>query len=150
MRLLASTDFALRVLMHLATLPSDQPVSVEALSRELGGLSRHHLHKIVQDLAGRGLVRTQRGAAGGGMLGKPPGEIRVGPLIRALEGDQPIVECFRPDHGCCTLNAGCRLRGFLRDAREQFYRALDGQTVADCLPSSTGRPAADQPVAAGA
>jgi Rrf2 family transcriptional regulator, nitric oxide-sensitive transcriptional repressor len=145
MRLLASTDFALRILMRLATEPADHPLSVEALSRELGGLSRHHLHKIVQDLAALGVVRTQRGAAGGVTLAKAPDEIRVGPLVRALEGDQPIVECFRADHGCCTLSAGCRLRGFLRDAREQFYGALDRQTVADCLPATPA-----QPVVAGA
>ena len=39
MRLLASTDFALRVLMLLARRPAEQPVSVETLARELGGLA---------------------------------------------------------------------------------------------------------------
>ena len=38
MRLLASTDFALRVLMRLAAEPADAHMSVEALARELGGL----------------------------------------------------------------------------------------------------------------
>ncbi len=133
MRLLSSTDFALRVLMLLATVPPDRPLSVEALSRELGGLSRNHLHKIVQDLAALGILRTVRGAGGGVKLAVAPEEIRVGTLIRQLEGDQPVVECFRADGGCCTLTQRCRLRGFIRDAREAFYRSLDAHTVADCL-----------------
>ncbi|MEJ1975974.1 MAG: Rrf2 family transcriptional regulator [Acetobacteraceae bacterium] len=132
MRLLSSTDFALRVLMLLAA-PLGRQLSVEALARELGGLSRNHLHKIVQDLAALGIVRTVRGAGGGVRLAVAPEAIRVGALVRQLEGDQPIVECYRADHGCCTLLAGCRLRGFLHDAREDFYRSLDGHTVADCL-----------------
>ena len=135
MRLLASTDFALRVLMRLAAEPTAKPMSVEALARDLGGLSRNHLHKIVQDLAALGAVRTVRGAGGGVLLAAPPEALGVGALIRRLEGDQPIVECFRADAGTCTLSPGCRLRGFLRDAREDFYRRLDGQTVADCLPA---------------
>ena len=142
MRLLASTDFALRVLMRLAAEPTAKPMSVEALARDLGGLSRNHLHKIVQDLAALGAVRTVRGAGGGVLLAVPPEELGVGALIRRLEGDQPIVECFRADAGNCSLSPGCRLRGFLRDAREEFYRRLDGHTVADCLEPPRARPAA--------
>ena len=54
MRLLASTDFALRVLMRLAATPAAH-VSTDALARELA-MSRNHLHKIVQYLAEAGLV----------------------------------------------------------------------------------------------
>ena len=136
MRLLSSTDFALRLLMHLAAAPPGQRRSVEELSRALGGLSRNHLHKIVQDLVALGVVRTLRGAGGGVTLAVAPEAIRVGSLIRALEGDQPIVECFRDDGGCCTLlSAGCQLRGFLGEAKAVFYRSLDEKTLADCLPA---------------
>ena len=148
MRLLASTDIALRVLMRLAAGPPDrerpeQMFNVETLSRELGGLSRNHLHKIVQDLAALGVVRTVRGAGGGVVLAMSPDRIRVGTLIRQLEGDQPMVECFRADGGGCTLSAGCRLRGFLDSAREDFYRSLDARTVADCLPTALSAAATD-------
>ncbi len=133
MKLLASTDFALRALMALASEPSDRPLSVDALAQKLGGLSRNHLHKIVQELASLGLVRTVRGAGGGVTLAIALSEIKVGTLVRQLEGDQPVVECFRADGGCCTLVAGCRLRGFIRTAREDFYRSLDGHTLAECF-----------------
>ncbi len=140
MRLLASTDFALRVLMLLAGRPAAEPLSVEMLSRELGNLSRHHLHKIVQDLAALGMVRTVRGAGGGVVLAAAPADIRIGSLVRQLEGDQPVVECFRDDGGCCTLTAGCGLRRFIRDARDNFYRDLDRHSLADCLPRAAAMP----------
>ena len=133
MRLLASTDFALRVLMALGQRPAEETVNVETLAQSLGGLSRNHLHKIVQDLAALGIVRTIRGAGGGVTLAKAPRAVRIGALVRALELDQPLVECFRADHGCCTLDPGCRLRPMLRKARERFYETLDDYTLADCL-----------------
>ncbi len=119
--------------MLLAAHPSAGPVKVEALAQELGGLSRDHLHKIVQGLVALGVVRTLRGAGGGVTLASDPRQIRIGALIRQLEGSQPVVECFRADGGCCTLKAQCRLRGFIGNAREDFYRNLDAHTLADCL-----------------
>jgi Rrf2 family nitric oxide-sensitive transcriptional repressor len=133
MRLLASTDFALRVLMLLAGAPVGTRMSVETLARELGGLSRNHLHKIVQDLADYGVAVTTRGAGGGVALAVAPDKIRLGKLIRHLESDQPIVECFREEGCACTLMPDCRLRGMLSEASDGFYTSLDKQTLADCL-----------------
>ena len=130
MRLLASTDIALRVLMLLGRRESGQNVNVEQIANQLGGLSRNHLHKIVQDLAALGILRTVRG--GGVSLAKPLADVRLGALVRALETDQAIVECFREDGGCCVLDSGCRLRAMLRKARECFYESLDQHTLADC------------------
>ncbi len=133
MRLLASTDYALRMLIALGQSGSEETINVGTLATSLGELSRNHLHKIVQDLAALGIVRTIRGAGGGVVLAKDAREIRIGAVIRALEQDQAIVECFRADHGCCTLDPGCRLRPMLRKARESFYASLDAYTLADCL-----------------
>jgi Rrf2 family nitric oxide-sensitive transcriptional repressor len=133
MRLLASTDVALRVLMLLGRQPRGAQMNVETIALQLGDLSRNHLHKIVQDLAALGILRTIRGAGGGVMLAASLEDVRLGELIRSLESDQALVECFRADGGCCVLEKGCKLRGMLRDARESFYQSLDQHTLADCV-----------------
>ena len=135
MRLLTSTDFALRVLMRLSATP-DAHVSTDTLARQLV-ISRNHLHKIVQYLAEAGLVRTIRGARGGVMLARPAGEIKVGEVIRSHEQDQALVECFRADGGACNLLPRCRLRGMLDAAKNAFYQHLDRYTLADCLAGSS-------------
>jgi Rrf2 family nitric oxide-sensitive transcriptional repressor len=145
MRLLASTDIALRALMLLGRAASGQPVSVEALARALGGLSRNHLHKIVQDLTAQGVTRTVRGAGGGVLLALPAGQIRIGTLVRRLEEDQAVVECFRPEGCACTLVPSCRLRGMLAAAQSRFYESLDEYTLADCLPGGGGASTAIAP-----
>lgn len=131
MRLLTSTDLALRVLMRLAAAPDDH-VNTDVLARELA-ISRHHLHKIVQYLTEVGLARTIRGARGGVVLAQSANKIRVGEFIRGHEQDQALVECFRSDGGACTLLPRCRLRGMLGAAKDAFYQHLDQYTLADCL-----------------
>ena len=131
MKLLTSTDYALRVLMRLASTPKTH-MSTDALAHELA-VSRHHLHKIVQFLTEEGLVRTIRGARGGVMLARPVNEINLGAVIRRHERDQALVECFRADGGACTLLPRCRLRGILKVAKDNFYGHLDHYTLADCV-----------------
>jgi Rrf2 family nitric oxide-sensitive transcriptional repressor len=131
MRLLTSTDLALRILMRLSTAP-DRHLSTDALARELV-VSRNHLHKIVQYLSEAGLVRTIRGARGGVILARPAAEIRVGDVVRGHEEEQALVECFRLDGGACTLRPRCRLRGMLAGAKDVFYRHLNQYTLADCI-----------------
>jgi Rrf2 family nitric oxide-sensitive transcriptional repressor len=134
MRLLASTDFALRLLMRLAADPARHRTT-EDLAQAVG-VPRNHLQKVVQALAEAGLVRTLRGAHGGVLLARPAAEIRLGAVVRRLEGGQALVECFRADGGACCLAPDCRLRGVLAGAREAFLGTLDRTTLADCLPAS--------------
>lgn len=133
MRLLSSTDFALRVLMLLAREPPGTHLSVDNLSQQLGGLSRHHLHKIVQDLTSLNVTRTIRGAGGGVALAVAPEEIQIGTLVRQLEEDQPVVECFRSDGCSCTLLPACRLRGMLARARDGFYETLNQHHLGELM-----------------
>ena len=92
MRLTSFTDYGLRMLMRMAGAP-DRGFSTAELAAEFG-LSRHHLTKIIQKLARAGYVTTRRGGGGGAMLSRPASDIRLGQVIRLLEDDQPLVECF--------------------------------------------------------
>ena len=130
MRLTAFTDFGLRALMRLAAEPG-RSFTTDEIAKEFA-ISRHHLIKVVRKLADAGYVRTQRGAAGGFQLARPAESIRLGEVVRDLEADQPIVECFRADGGDCLLTPRCRLRKRLAAAREAFLAELDRTALADC------------------
>ena len=130
MRLTAFTDFGLRLLMRLAGRP-DTVLSTETVAREFA-ISRHHLQKVVQNLAAAGFVRTRRGAGGGVELARPAADIRLGEVVRALEQEQAMVECFRADGGECRLTPFCRLRGELARAEAAFLASLDRTTLAEC------------------
>lgn len=130
MRLTAFTDYALRALMRLAGEP-ERLFTTDDLAREFA-ISRHHLTKVVGDLARGGFVVTQRGAGGGLRLARPAGSITLGEVVRLLEARHALVECFRADGGQCALRPGCRLRPRLAAAREAFLRELDATPLSDC------------------
>jgi Rrf2 family nitric oxide-sensitive transcriptional repressor len=130
MRLTAFTDFGLRALMRLAGEP-DRSFTTDEIATEFA-ISRHHLIKVVRRLADAGYVRTQRGAGGGFQLARTAQSITLGQVVRDLEDDQPIVECFRADGGNCLLTPRCRLRKRLAAAREAFLAELDRTSLAEC------------------
>ncbi|WP_212635398.1 RrF2 family transcriptional regulator [Rhodobacter capsulatus] len=132
MHLLASTDFALRALLFLATDP-ERLVNTETMSRDLE-ISRNHLQKVVQALVAGGFARTLKGPHGGVRLARPATEIRIGAVVRHFEERQPIVACFAPE-GQCVIEPICGLKGVLAGAQNQYYDFLNGYTLEDCLRS---------------
>jgi Rrf2 family nitric oxide-sensitive transcriptional repressor len=136
MRLTSFTDFGLRMLMRMAGEPA-RAFSTGELAQELN-LSRHHLAKIMQRLAGAGLIATRRGGGGGAVLARAATEIRLGDVVRLLEEGQPLVECLAPGGGDCSLDGRCRLKARLRSAEAAFLAALDRSTLADVALPQTG------------
>jgi Rrf2 family nitric oxide-sensitive transcriptional repressor len=129
MRLTSFTDYGLRMLMRMASAP-ERAFSTAELADEFG-LSRNHLSKIIQHLARAGIVVTRRGGGGGASLAGPPDAFRVGAVVRLLEEDHALVECFPNGSGLCTLDGRCALKGRLRAAENAFLHELDRTTLAD-------------------
>ncbi|MFC4726122.1 Rrf2 family transcriptional regulator (plasmid) [Glycocaulis abyssi] len=134
MRLTAFTDFGLRALMRLAGEP-ERLFTTEEIAAEYA-ISRHHLVKVVRDLAAAGFIETRRGTGGGFRLARPANEISLGEVVRALESRAALVECFRPDGGQCALSPDCRLKGHLARAGDAFLRSLDAIPLSDCAVTS--------------
>ncbi|MDE2565755.1 MAG: Rrf2 family transcriptional regulator [Burkholderiales bacterium] len=129
MRLSEYTDYTLRVLMYCAA-HRDRLVTIGELA-ERHGLSKNHLMKVVNDLARQGLLETTRGRGGGLRLLAEPETIRIGDVVRATETDFRLVECFDDSTNACTLTPSCRLRHLFRAALTDYFKALDGATLAD-------------------
>lgn len=117
------------MLMRMAGAP-DRAHSTAEMADEFG-LSRNHLSKIMQRLSSAGVVETRRGGGGGAVLARTPHDIRLGDVVRLLEEDQPLVECFQTQTNTCSLDGRCRLKARLRTAETAFLADLDRSTLAD-------------------
>lgn len=124
MRLTRYTDYALRVLIHLAARPGEL-CSIGEISR-VYGISQNHLMKVVNDLARAGFVASARGRGGGIRLGLPAEEINVGAIVRHTEEGFDLVDC-----GSCVIAPACGVNGMLGEALAAFMGVLDRYTLAD-------------------
>ena len=131
MRLTAYTDYALRTLMYLAT-NRDRLVTISEIA-DVHGISKNHLMKVVHQLGRSGVVESIRGKGGGVRLARDPRDIRIGQLVRASEGNSPLVECLSPESNTCRLVPACRLMSILIEAFDALYESLDAYTLADLV-----------------
>lgn len=131
MRLTLHTDYALRVLMHLALAP-ERLVTISEVAANFS-ISRNHLVKVAHELGQAGFVETMRGRGGGLRLARPPEEIAIGDVVRAMEEDFRIVECFDRDANSCCIAPACRLKRLLKEALDAWAAVLDGATLADLV-----------------
>ncbi|WP_416978716.1 RrF2 family transcriptional regulator [Streptomyces sp. T028] len=134
MRLLRSTDLALRVLMRLAVAGETTPTTREVAAAMQ--VPYTHAAKVVAELQHLGLLEARRGRGGGLALTEKGRTASVGGVVRTFEGDGDVVDCEGSTP--CPLNRACRLRGALRRAQEAFFATLDPITVADIVAEPTG------------
>lgn len=131
MKLTLHTDYALRMLIFLA-VHEGRPSTVSDVASTYG-LSRNHLLKVALNLGRLGYVKTMRGRSGGVALALAPKDINVGAVVRAMEDDFALVECLRPDGGCCIITPACRLKGIVRKATDAFLEVFDAYTLDDLI-----------------
>ena len=134
MRLTSMTDYALRLLMYVALHP-DRLCTIGEISRAYG-ISEAHLMKITHQLGLQGWVQTVRGKGGGMRLAHAAKDINLGSVVRGIEPDFMLVECFAAD-SACVLTGSCRLASVLDDALRNFLSHLDRFTLRDILPVPT-------------
>ncbi|MGI0116443.1 Rrf2 family transcriptional regulator [Zooshikella sp. RANM57] len=133
MKLTQYTDYGLRTLIYLTTLPADSLTSVGDVAIRYD-ISRNHLVKVVNQLTRLGIIYSVRGKGGGIRLAKKPCEIVLGDVIRALEGNLQAVECHTPR---CKLVEHCALQQALAKAMEAFLLEMDRYTLEDITQNKT-------------
>lgn len=87
--------------------------------------------KVLKLLARHGLLASLRGIKGGYGLAKPPQDITVAEIIRALEGPIAVTECTDSIHGDCGLQVGCPVRTNWHLINRAIHDALEKITLAE-------------------
>lgn len=134
MKLTRFSDIGLRVLMYLAKESRSPSVTVAEVATQFD-VPHNHLVKVVGALARIGWIDAVRGRNGGIRLAVSADTLRIGSILRELEGDAEPVDC---EGIGCRLSGDCRLRGALRAGVQAFYGAMDQYTLADMVGGNTG------------
>lgn len=100
------------------------------------GLSFDYLEKIIAKLVKAKLIKTKKGAKGGYSLTRNPSRIKIGEIIRALEGKDGLVSCIT-DKGvksvACPMSKECLARNFWVKIQKSLNSTLNSITLADLI-----------------
>jgi Rrf2 family protein len=113
------------------------PASLAEVAAE-EDLPRAYLEQLVMSLRDAGLVRSTRGAHGGYQLARDPREIRMGEILRALEGPLAPMICATEDQAhatTCDRSARCTVNVLWVRVRDAVTGVLDSMTLADLVPA---------------
>jgi Rrf2 family protein len=127
MRTTAKADYAVRAAIELAgaggMVTGDQIAQAQ-------GIPLNFLENILRDLRRAGIVESRRGQSGGYALARPPAEVSVADVIRAVEGPLANLRGVAPEDLDYTGSAA-RLRDVWVALRANVRGVLEQVTLAD-------------------
>lgn len=157
MRLTNYSDYALRSLIYLAVRPEPETLANISDIASSYHISKSHLTKIIHQLGQLGYVESVRGKNGGIRLAAAPEDINLGTLIKQIEPDFDLVECFATPISSddqkprsigspimlineevnnsvgCVITPVCQLKDVFFEALTAFITVLEKYTLADII-----------------
>jgi Rrf2 family protein len=130
MRVSAKLDYGLRALVELASAEGELTTADVIAGRQ--HISVQFLQNILTDLRVAGIVATRRGAEGGYRLARPAHEIRVGDVVRVLDGPFGTVNGI-PMDALQYDGAASGLAAMWSTVQSALTAVLDGVTLADVV-----------------
>ena len=133
------TIYAFKALIHLAGVPSGQPVLIADLARD-ESIPKKFLEFILLSLRKGGILQSRVGKGGGYTLALPAKQISIGSVVRILEGDVSPVQCLSTTNYArceeCRDEATCGIRLTMADVNVALSTVLDGLSLADMVDRS--------------
>jgi Rrf2 family protein len=118
------TDYAARLVLHLAALEPETQVSIAEISK-LRLLPVAFVRRLAGSLVKAGVLRTARGSGGGIRLGRPASEISLLDVVNAVEGGIVLNQCLDGKH-ICPLAHGCPVQAAWSAATQALELHLAG------------------------
>lgn len=126
--------YALKALIALAEADEGELLQAGEIAE------RHHVPKkfldlILLELRRHRLVDSRRGKKGGYLLMRPAENIKVGDIVRVIDGPLAPIPCasvtaYRPCSDCDDTKA-CMVRKIMREVRDAAASVLDNRTLAE-------------------
>lgn len=128
MQLTRAADYAVRVMIHLASVTNGGRVTLTEFAN-FGDAPEAFLSKVLQSLTRAGLTVSHRGVAGGYTLGRPAEDITLLDVVEALEGPLQLNICIGPS-GSCGRSSWCSVHEVWVEAQAALSSVLKRHTIA--------------------
>ena len=127
--------YGLRALAVMSERYGGQPVSAKEIS-ELEDISSSFLEQLLAHLRRHDIIVGVRGPGGGFRLNRPPGEIKIGDVVEALEGPFYVASCLSGDGEedqeiPCDKFEDCVVVPILKKLEGEISSVLSSYTLSD-------------------
>lgn len=124
--------YGLKALVHLSQLPAGQLAFVGDIATA-NNIPKKFLDAILGELRNAGFVQSRKGKDGGYRLAKPAAEIKIGHVVRVLDGPLAPIPCasrtqYQPCDDCDE--ATCQIRHMMLEVRQAIAGVLDNRSLA--------------------
>ena len=123
--------YGLKALSALAEVPEGQLAFVGDIARG-NNIPKKFLDAILAELRNAGFVYSRKGKTGGYCLARPAEEIKIGHVVRVLDGPLAPIPCasktrYQPCGDCDE--ATCQIRHLMLDVRNAIADVLDNTSL---------------------
>jgi Rrf2 family protein len=135
MKISRTSEYALKALIELA-IDYDKGSTVALISNvaKRKGIPQKYLEQILLSLRNAGILVSKRGVGGGYSLSRPPVNISLGEIIRAVEGSLSPVSCVSiGSHINCLEESSCGLYSVMLEVRDAISSVLDNTSLKDVV-----------------
>ena len=133
MKLNSKARYAIMALADLAKNNAKEPTSLAEISLRQG-ISIAYLEQLFLKLRKNNLVQSVRGPAGGYVLSKPPGEIKLLSIINAVDEKIKTVKCRKESKkGCNGKSIKCITHNLWDDLEAHINKFFENNTLEDIL-----------------
>lgn len=132
MRITYKGDYALKTILDLAIHYGNGPVTIHELARR-ADIPAKFLEQILLDLKRGGFVESRRGKVGGYILAKPASDIKVGEVIRFIDGPIEPIACIEKGYSGCNDVYKCAFRKIWQEVAKATSDIIDNVTFKDLV-----------------
>ena len=134
------SQYGLRAMVYLAKC-QNKVCPLKIISKE-EGIPFDYLEKILSKLEKANLIRAKKGVQGGYFLVRKPKNIKLGEIIKVLEGEMVLVRCIdKKRKHICPREKECLTKNFWKKIQDSLISTLNSLTLADLI-NPEGKPSA--------
>lgn len=122
-------EYAIQGVLYLALKPEGEMTSIKELTTRLD-IPYHFLAKILQRLAQKGLLISQKGPTGGFALAKPAKGITLFDIVDAIDGAAFTTRCVIGFAECSGRNP-CAVHNSWAGIRDEIHQMLVNKKIGD-------------------
>jgi len=132
MRITYKGDYALKTILDLAWHYSNKPVTISELAKR-ADIPLKFLEQILLELKKGGFVQSRRGKVGGYLLARPPSQVKLGEVVRFIDGPIEPINCVNKNYKGCHDIARCAFKEVWTKVAQSTSQIIDGITFEDLL-----------------